>query len=100
MHDKGFAHRDLKIDNVVIDQDYELKLIDLSFVCDAFLPQTLKCGTLSYQAPELLDETKEYQAIWVDIFALGIILFYLVSGQLPFFKAQSTDPKYDKVIKE
>lgn len=79
-------------------------------VCDFTLAKTISegsvvgvfyshCGTERYMAPEIL-EGKPYKGNTTDIFAIGVILFVLVTGVMPFFlKAEKTDPLYQHIYK-
>lgn len=55
------------------------------------------CGTLNYMAPEILLK-QPYQAQSVDIFALGVILFMMQAGTMPFEKATASDPHYSLIV--
>nr|XP_016470533.1 PREDICTED: CBL-interacting serine/threonine-protein kinase 14-like isoform X1 [Nicotiana tabacum] len=87
-HSRGVYHRDLKLENLLLDENWDLKVTDfgLSAVADQIRPDgflhTL-CGTPAYVAPEIL-EKKGYDGAKVDIWSCGIILFVLNAGYLPF----------------
>ncbi|XP_016470534.2 CBL-interacting serine/threonine-protein kinase 14-like isoform X2 [Nicotiana tabacum] len=87
-HSRGVYHRDLKLENLLLDENWDLKVTDfgLSAVSDQIRPDgflhTL-CGTPAYVAPEIL-EKKGYDGAKVDIWSCGIILFVLNAGYLPF----------------
>jgi len=55
-------------------------------------------GTVSYAAPEILSH-KDYNGTCADIFSIGVILFVLVTGKLPFGKAHISDPMYKMIAK-
>ena len=89
MHENNVIHRDLKLENILIDRESkETKIIDFGFsvnVKDAYetkLP--FSCGTPCYMSPELAQK-KEHLGGPVDIWALGVILFILLSGKMPFY---------------
>ena len=78
------VHRDLKIENLLIDKNNNIKLGDFGF--SQYYQSSLMstwCGSPQYSAPELF-EHKKYIGPKVDIWSLGIILYVLTSGQLPF----------------
>ncbi|KAK4377599.1 hypothetical protein RND71_003895 [Anisodus tanguticus] len=87
-HSRGVYHRDLKLENILLDENWDLKVTDfgLSAVSDQIQPDGLLhtlCGTPAYVAPEIL-EKKGYNGAKVDIWSCGIILFVLNAGYLPF----------------
>lgn len=92
LHKEGICHRDLKLSNVIVGHNQKIKLIDFGFAENN--PGKLKesCGTLSYMAPELIKK-QEYVGKKVDIWALGVILFRLVTGKFPFGKDEDMDIK-------
>lgn len=76
MHSRGVSHRDIKTDNIIIGQDGLVKLIDFGFATTVQKGET-HCGTPNYMAPELFCKKSIYQPFKVDVWALGILLFYL-----------------------
>ena len=84
-HQNKVVHRDLKAENLLLDQRGTIKLADFGF-SNYFTPgETLAtwCGSPPYAAPELF-EGKPYDGQKADIWSLGVILYILVSGSLPF----------------
>lgn len=84
-HSKGIAHRDIKLDNILIDSKGNPKLIDFGFSTCLTKHKKVKmfCGTPSYMAPEIISKIA-YSGEAADIWALGVLLFALISGQFPF----------------
>ncbi|KAJ3416908.1 hypothetical protein HDV05_007966 [Chytridiales sp. JEL 0842] len=84
-HGKGFVHRDLKLENVLLTSDLTVKVIDFGFTReynDRNLLDTY-CGSVAYSAPEMISGIK-YSGPLADIWSLGVILYTLVCGYLPF----------------
>ncbi|KAK7499798.1 hypothetical protein BaRGS_00008889, partial [Batillaria attramentaria] len=84
-HSRHVVHRDLKAENLLLDANLNIKIADFGF-SNFFTPNTpLKtwCGSPPYAAPELF-EGKEYSAPKVDVWSLGVVLYVLVCGALPF----------------
>lgn len=91
-HSRNVSHRDIKLENILIDTSDQVKLIDFGFAI--FLPEVKKikafCGTPSYMAPEIVMK-KEYHGQPADIWACGILLYALLSGEFPFRAAHHGD---------
>ena len=85
LHSQNIAHRDVKIDNMLLDKNRDLKLIDFGlstkYSDDDLLDQP--CGTVVYAAPEVL-EGKEYHGMLADVWSSGIVLYGMLAGYLPF----------------
>ncbi|KAF2435126.1 kinase-like protein [Tothia fuscella] len=109
VHQKSCVHRDLKLENILLDKNENVKLVDFGFTREyegksSYL-QTW-CGTVCYSAPEMLKGEK-YAGEKVDVWSLGIILYALLCGELPFDEDEEEvtkrmilrdDPKYPEHI--
>ncbi|CAO3579831.1 unnamed protein product [Absidia cylindrospora] len=84
-HRNAIVHRDLKIENILITSDENIKIIDFglsNFYSSKSLLNTF-CGSLYFAAPELL-RARDYIGPEVDIWSFGVVLFVLVCGRVPF----------------
>ncbi|ORX62248.1 Pkinase-domain-containing protein [Hesseltinella vesiculosa] len=86
MHRNSLVHRDLKIENILIDKaGRKIKIIDFG-LSNLFCPErqlTTYCGSLYFAAPELLRATP-YYGPEVDIWSLGVVIYVMVTGTVPF----------------
>lgn len=103
LNKEGYAHLDLKLENIMFDKNGKLKLIDFGFATklsgkhgDGVIAKYE--GTFPYKAPEIAAK-KPFKGHAADVFSLGTILFALVSKQFPFEEANKADNLY-KLIKQ
>ncbi|KAH3915864.1 hypothetical protein HBI56_040990 [Parastagonospora nodorum] len=101
VHNKSCVHRDLKLENILLDKHGDVKLVDFGFTREyegkSNYLQTW-CGTICYSAPEMLKGEK-YAGEKVDVWSLGIILYALLVGELPFDEDDENVTKM-KILKE
>lgn len=95
VHSKSCVHRDLKLENILFDKNENVKLVDFGFTREyegkvSYL-QTF-CGTICYSAPEMLKGEK-YAGEKVDVWSLGIILYALLAGELPYDEDDDQETK-------
>ena len=102
-HKAGVVHRDMKTENIMLDEGWIMKLADFGFATksegkkgNGLLYTAL--GTASYASPELLQK-KPYLGVQSDIFSLGVSLFVLVTGKMPFKHSLVDDPYYKEIVK-
>lgn len=84
-HDRRIVHRDLKAENLLLDANMNIKIADFGFSNYYTNGELLAtwCGSPPYAAPEVF-EGKRYTGPEIDIWSLGVVLYVLVCGALPF----------------
>ncbi|OHS97997.1 hypothetical protein TRFO_09175 [Tritrichomonas foetus] len=82
-HEQGIAHRDLKPSNVFIDEHQRAIVADFGFASFQTHKVDTMCGTPFYCAPEIFSK-KPYDPFLSDVFALGVTVYQMYTGQLPF----------------
>ncbi|KAB8070141.1 hypothetical protein BDV29DRAFT_38613 [Aspergillus leporis] len=101
LHKRNVAHRDLKMGNLFLDQNMDIKVGDFGLAAmimsekDEKRRKTL-CGTPNYIAPEVLDKSKGGHTQKVDIWSLGVICFAMLTGYPPF-QSKTQEEIYKKV---
>ncbi len=104
IHSLNFVHKDVKLENVLLDKDFNLKLTDFGLAdkvegsdASGFEKERFD-GTFSYMAPEILLGAP-FSGQAADLFAFGVILFALYCGHMPFKIASEQDLCYEKICK-
>ena len=101
-HESGISHGDIKLSNIMLSSNFNLKLIDFGFsknIKDGLISEIT--GSRFYSAPEMFSSaTKGYVGTLSDIFSLGVVLFVLVMGFYPFDKPNITDSRYKFISKK
>lgn len=84
-HNRSITHRDIKLENLLLDDDKNMKIIDFGFSTCIPNEKRVKifCGTPSYMAPEIVNKT-EYCGPPADVWALGVLLFTMLCGSFPY----------------
>lgn len=107
IHSKGMTHRDLSLENILLTHDGYCKIIDLGqslrVPVDTLSGQALEmpplgmCGKLPYRAPEVF-HNKPFHGFAIDIWALGIILFMLLTSQQPVDYPDQLCDRYTYIV--
>ena len=98
IHSKHIVHRDIKLDNVLIDLNNNIKLCDFGVGKMIHENEVLldQCGTPAYIAPEIL-VNKGYDGFSVDVWSSGVVLYTMLSGMVPF-KANNLSDLQNMII--
>lgn len=97
IHSLNIIHRDIKLENILVDSNNQVKLIDFGFSSENFKEKIkLFCGTPCYMSPEIVSK-REYFGGPADVWALGVLLFVMLTGFFPF-KSNSDRELYRKIL--
>ena len=100
MQSKNVVHRDLKLENILVDDNLNLKVADFGFATYKKINKLKSYrGTMTYMAPEI-KEGKQYDGRQIDIFSTGVILFIIVQGIFPFKEAKKDEYFYNLIMNE
>ena len=100
LHRQGIIYRDLKLENLILDNQGHVKIVDFGLSKDqiygGIVARTM-CGTPAYMAPEVFIKREYGRA--VDWWSLGIVIFEMATGELPFF-SDEREEMFKKIFKE
>jgi serine/threonine protein kinase len=98
-HSNSIVHRDIKLENILLDSHGDVKIIDFGFATNLKQREKTRvfCGTPSYMAPEIVGKT-ENPGIAADVWALGVVLFVMLTGKHPF-KSNNSRELYRLILK-
>lgn len=82
-HRNGICHRDIKLENILVTDSNQIKLIDFGFSVNNRNRLNTYCGTPSYMAPEIAGKTS-YEGWQVDMWSCGVLLYVMLCGSYPF----------------
>ena len=93
------VHRDLKPENLLIDHNKNIKIVDFGLSNTYKFGESLKtaCGSPCYAAPEMI-VGKRYNGLNADLWSLGVILYAMTCGYLPF-EDPDTNKLYKKILR-
>ena len=85
IHSRYVLHRDIKLDNLLLGSDWEVKICDFGvskIITDSYCIKE-QCGTPAYLAPEIIDE-RGYHGYTSDLWSLGIVLYSMMFASVPY----------------
>ena len=99
IHCRSVIHRDIKLDNILLDCEKGVKICDFGVSKIIKKGQVIQeqCGTPAYLAPEIILDTG-YEGFFVDVWSLGVLLYAMLCGTVPF-KAPSLEELHKLILK-
>lgn len=101
VHAMGFAHRDLSLENVLVDADDSCKVCDFGLACATDKQAHETVGKMFYMAPEVVAVPADgYDATKADVWSLGVMLFIMLVGAPPVERASAADARFRLIASE
>ena len=97
LHSCGIVHRDIKPENILLTRDGHVKLVDFGLSKRVVDRTFTFCGTPDYMAPEIVQNLGHNKA--VDYWALGCLLFEILVGEAPFYRAGGEAKLFERIIR-
>ena len=97
IHEKGICHRDIKLENILMDGNFNPKFADFDHATENAPNLNVYFGTIPYAAPEII-KNEPYDGFQADIFSLGVTLMNLTFCEYGFDKASKNCKFYQKII--
>ena len=97
IHKNNFCHRDIKAENILFDNNYNPKIFGFYFSCINSNILRERLGTPKYMTPEIIKD-RPYDGFKADIFSLGQLLFFMVTGMFGFNSAEKNDKNYSLIM--
>ena len=91
IHSSEHAHLDIKIDNIFLDDDLQIKIADFGYALRDHRYINVYKGSSFYRAPEIVAKVPSYDGEKADVFALGCTLYTLIFRAYPFGNAKNID---------
>jgi len=100
LHKTGIYHRDLKLENIMLDSSLNVKIVDFGLSAfDEGKELKRQCGSIHYIAPEVLQGP--YNGAKADIWSCGVIFYAMVTGEMPFQDdSEETAAIFEKILNE
>lgn len=105
IHGKGYCHRDIRPENILLDEDGHCKIVDFGYarpcISDEVTMSTI-CGSLAYQSPEQLTSKFTGYTRTVDWWSFGVLIVEMMTGKTPFAKSPSDSPNdiYSRIFNQ
>jgi serine/threonine protein kinase len=100
IHSHDIAHRDLSLENLLLDAEDRLVIIDFGLCCECSdgQKQTQRVGKGFYIAPEIFNKAGPYDPKKADVWSLGIILFIMITGKPPMERPAKQDKRFNYLV--